>query len=74
MNGFNGFRRLFAISAVAFVGLGVLLALAIIVGIWLEFESPVIWKCIGTIFVLFFLSGVVHAVAKAVCEIPKDKG
>ena len=69
----NGFRRLFAISAIAFVGLGVLLALAIIVGIWLEFESPLIWKSIATMLILWLLSGAVHVVAKAVCEMPKDK-
>jgi hypothetical protein len=68
------FRKLFAISAVIFIGLGVALAGAIIVGIWSDFESPVIGKSIGTIFVLFFLSGVLHVVAKGMCEEPKDKG
>jgi hypothetical protein len=69
----NGFRRLFALSAVVFVGLGIALAAAVIVGIWWDFENPVLWKCTGTIFVLFFLSGVLHVVAKGMCEKPKDK-
>lgn len=69
----NGFRRLFAVSAVVFVGLGIALAATVIVGIWWDFENPVLWKCIGTIFVLFFLSGLLHVIAKGMCEKPEDK-
>ncbi|MCB1206994.1 MAG: hypothetical protein KDN18_22260 [Verrucomicrobiae bacterium] len=66
-------KKLFAISAVVFLVIGVALALAMIAGIWLGFESGVVAKVIGTLFVLFILSGVLHVVVKGMCETPKDK-
>lgn len=69
----NGFRKLSAVSAVVCIGLGVVFAGSVILGIWSEFESPAIWKAIATTFVLFFLSGVLHSVAKGMSERPEDK-
>jgi len=69
----NSFWKLSAISAVVFIGLGVVFAGSLIIGIWSEFESPTIWKAIATTFVLFFLSGVLHSVAKGMSEQPEDE-
>jgi hypothetical protein len=69
----NGFRKLFAISAVAFIALGILLAVALIVGIWTSFNNESVGKSIGTLVVLFLLAGGLHGVARGMCEKPKDK-
>ncbi len=69
----NGFNRLLVFSALAFLGFGVALTLTIIIAIWSDFESAVLWKAIGTLFVLFFFSGFLHVVAKGICEKPKGK-
>ena len=69
----NGFRKLFRISAVLFIVLGLMLAIAVIAGIWLEFDHPAVWKSIGTLAVLFFVSGFLHVVAKGMIEKPRDK-
>lgn len=66
------FKRLFAISAVVFIVFGIALALAVIVGIWVNFDSELVRKLIGTLSVLFFLTGVLHIVAKGMCEPPND--
>ena len=69
----NSFWRLSAVSAVVFIGLGVVFAGSLIVGIWSDFETPAIWKAIASTFVLFFLSGVSHSVAKGMADRPKDQ-
>jgi len=66
-------EQLFVISAIATICLGVALALSIIAGIWTDFESRVIGKTIGTLTVLFLLSGFFHVVAKAACDKPNGK-
>jgi hypothetical protein len=38
----NGFWRLFTISGIVCIGLGVALALAMIAGIWFDFQSQAI--------------------------------
>lgn len=68
----NGFRKLFVVSAVAFIALGVALAAAIIFGIWYGFEDEIIAKCTATLVVLFCSSGVLHGIAKGMCDKPKD--
>jgi hypothetical protein len=69
----HNFHRLSILSAFAFVALGVILTLTIIVAIWGEFGSKTLWKTIGTLFVLFVFSGFLHAVSKAMCEKPGGK-
>jgi len=69
----NAFRKLSAISAVVFIGLGVVFAGSLIVGIWADFENPALGKAIASTFVLFFLSGVFHSVAKGMADRPKDQ-
>ena len=69
----NDFRKLLALSAIGCIALGVALAGAIILGIWTGFENELFSKCIGTLVVLFVLCGLLHSVAKGMCEKPKDK-
>ena len=54
------FEKLKVISALVFVINAVLLSIALIVAIWLGFEGKMIWRLVGTLFVLFLLSGVLH--------------
>lgn len=69
----NRFDRLLVVSTFAFLALGVALTLAIIIGIWGEFDSDTMWKAIGTIGVLFLFSGFLHSLAKGMCEQPKER-
>lgn len=69
----NAFGKLSAVSAVIFMGLGVVFAGSVIVGIWSDFENPAIWKAIATTFVMFFLSGVFHSVVKGMADKPKER-
>lgn len=55
-------------TALSSVICAALLAVAIIVGIWCEFESEVLWKSIATLFVLFFLSVLTHAIMQGMTE------
>jgi hypothetical protein len=67
------FTRLYAISAMVFIALGIALAVALIVGIWTGFEDVIVGKSIGTLVVLLLLAGTIHVVAKGMCEEPKDR-
>jgi hypothetical protein len=69
----NGFRKLFVISAVVFIVLGVALAAVFIVGIWSGFDREIVAKCLATLGVLFLLAGFLLVVAQSMCEKPKDK-
>jgi hypothetical protein len=69
----NGLGIVSAISAVVFIGLGVVFAGSLLISIGSEFESPRIWKAIASTFVLFFLSGVFRVVARGMSDRPKDK-
>ena len=46
----------------------VLLAMVVILGIWLEFRSRVVWKLAWTLLVVLLLSAFVHAVAHGMCQ------
>jgi hypothetical protein len=63
-------QKLKAWSALSAVICAALLAVALIIAIWLEFENPVLWKWVGTLFVLFFLSALIHAIMQGMA--PKD--
>ncbi len=62
------FEKLKVVSAVICVLSGLLLAIVLILGIWLEFQSRVIWKLVGTLFVVFVLSGMLHTVWDAASD------
>lgn len=66
-------KKLTAISALVFIGFGLMIAIALIVGIWTEFSNSLLGKAIGTLFVLFFFSGFLHVVAQGMCQKPKEK-
>ena len=62
------FQKLKAWSALSSVICAALVAVALIVGIWFEFESEILWKSIATIFVLFFLSALTHAIMQGMTQ------
>lgn len=67
-NADDGFRRIFVISALLFIAFGVALAALVIYAIWSESADRITSKAIGTLSVLFLLTGFLHLVAKGACE------
>jgi hypothetical protein len=65
---------MFVLSALLFIGVGIALAAFMIFGIWSDFEDRSIRKLIGTLAVLFILTGFLHAVARGACEKGTENG
>ncbi len=67
------FRRLKAWTALLAVISAVLLAVALIISIWSDFQSEILWKTTGTFFVLFFLSALIHAIMQGMTQKANEK-
>ena len=65
-------KRLLGASALIFVILAVLLAGTFIIAIWVEFDSALLQKALGTELVLLLLFGLLYSVAKGMCDKPKE--
>lgn len=57
-------RKLEMVSAEICIVSAVLLAIVSIYGIWMDVLSVLFWKAVGTLFILFLLSGFVHALSQ----------